>query len=77
MNTTPLYPRVVLDAVLTAMTEANVTPPELAEATGIKYMTLWRRLSGVTPFNVTELAAIATALGVSVEDLTTPKGVAS
>lgn len=77
MQTTPPYPQAVVDAVLAAMAEANMTTAELAAKADIKYMTLWRRLNGETPFNVVELDALAEALGVSVVELTTPKEIAS
>ena len=77
MNTTPLYPQAVVDAVKKAMDAANVNETALAEASGISYTTLWRRLRGVTPFNVLELASIAAALDTSVEALTSPERTAS
>jgi transcriptional regulator with XRE-family HTH domain len=76
MDTNP-YSQSVADAVKAAMTEAGYTELGLSEASGIPRVTLRRRLQGTYPFNVVELAAIAAALGISIEDLTTPKGVAS
>jgi transcriptional regulator with XRE-family HTH domain len=69
------YPQIVAEAVKQAMTAANHTEASLSEASGIPRVTLRRRLLGVTPFTVAELAAIAAALGVSVEDLAAPRRV--
>ena len=78
MNTTPLFPQAVVEAVKKAMDAANVDAPKLAELSGIAYTTLWRRLQGKgKPFDVAELDQIAEALGVSVVELTTPKEIAS
>ena len=56
-------------AVQTAMADQAVSRVAPAEATGIPRVTLVRRLSGRAPFTVTELAAVAGALGVPLTDL--------
>lgn len=52
----------VAQRVGTAMTTRGYTPKSLSESTHIARSTLIRRLSGTSPFNVNELAAIATEL---------------
>jgi len=51
------------------MADQAVSRVAPAEATGIPRVTLVRRLSGRAPFTVTELAAVAGALGVPLTDL--------
>lgn len=65
---TPTYSQRVADAVAAAMTAGGWSEKALAEATGIARVTLRRRLAG-SPFDVSELAAIATALNTSVSAL--------
>ena len=43
----------------------------LSDETGIPRVTLHRRLTGRTPFNLTELAAIAAALRIPIAELLT------
>lgn len=45
---------------------------ELGRRTGVDYQYWQRRLSGVTPFNVVDLATIADLLGVPVSTLIAP-----
>lgn len=62
------YPHRVAAAVTAAMAAGNWSEKALAETTGIARVTLRRRLAG-SPFDVAELAAIATALGTTVSAL--------
>lgn len=65
---TETYPRRVARNVAQAMEADGWSEKALAEATAIPRVTLRRRLAGA-PFDVAELAAIASALGVTVVDL--------
>lgn len=65
-----LTERRVAEAVAAAMQTAGVTQTALASDTGIPLSTLNRRLLGHQPFTIRELASIATALGVSITDIT-------
>jgi transcriptional regulator with XRE-family HTH domain len=47
----------------------RVTGQRLAHAVGMTPMSMSRRMTGHQPFDIDELAAVATALGVRVEDL--------
>jgi transcriptional regulator with XRE-family HTH domain len=61
--------RRLADAVASAMAAACVSQREVAGRAGIPLTTLNRRLTGRSPFLVTELASIASVLGVSVVDI--------
>lgn len=65
---TPLAVRLAR-VVSTAIRDAGRTQQSIAETTGIAVNTLGRRLTGHTPFVVTELGAIAHELDVKVSDL--------
>lgn len=41
---------------------AGMTKPEMADAVGMKYSTLWRLLSGKQPFRLGEMAKLQSAL---------------
>lgn len=56
-------------AVSQVMVNAGFSRLKLAEATGIPYTTLKRKLLGVTPFDVREVYLIARALSVPAADL--------
>jgi transcriptional regulator with XRE-family HTH domain len=51
------------------LADAGVSQKRAAEVTGIPRATLIRRLSGVSPFQTTELVALAALLGVNVSDI--------
>lgn len=55
----------VANAISTALHDAGMTKIFAAEATGIAYSTLGRKLKGVTDFNFTEVKLIADVLGVT------------
>ena len=60
------------------MARAGVSQIDLAERVGLSQSGLSKRLRGVVPFDVNELDAIATALGVPVVSLLPqPEAVAS
>ena len=60
------------------MARAGVSQIDLAERVGLSQSGLSKRLRGVVPFDVNELDAIATALGVpAVSLLPQPEAVAS
>lgn len=67
---TSTYQRQVAEAVAAAMKAGDWSEKALAEETGIPRVTLRRRLSGASPFNVAEIAAVARGLGVTTADLT-------
>lgn len=52
-----------------AMVNAGTTRQALAEASGIPYTTLGRKLRGVTPFDLVEVCNVARALKVRPADL--------
>ena len=56
-------------AIAAALTEAGISLRSAADTTGIPVATLSRRLNGTTPFTTTELARMASVLGVAVSDL--------
>lgn len=58
--------RGVADVVRSALTTAGVSRREAAALTGIPLTTLQRRLTGLSPFLVTELDALATVTGTTV-----------
>lgn len=64
MSTTDLN-RYIAGEVRAAMSRKQVTTAELADRIGVSSATLHRRMSGATPFTVTELAAISHALDVA------------
>lgn len=68
MDTATTYPQRVAAAVTEAMETGGWSEKALAEKTGIARVTLRRRLAG-SPFDVSELAAIASALGTTVSAL--------
>lgn len=51
------------------MARNRVTAASLAQATDMSAATLHRRLTGVIPFNITELERVAAVLGTTVADL--------
>ena len=60
--------RTVAASVSAALGEAGVTRVAASEATGISPSKLRRRLAGETSFNLDELAAIASLLGIAPGD---------
>lgn len=52
-----------------ALTEAGISQRSAAASTGIPLSTLSRRMTGSSPFLVTELAAIAELVGTSIVNL--------
>lgn len=50
--------------------------PDLARLLGISYSAAYRRMTGIVPFDITELSKIADFLGVRVSDLLGPQAVA-
>lgn len=56
-------------AVAAALTGAGLSQRDAASATGIPLTTLSRRLTGRSPFTVTELAELATVAGTTVSAL--------
>lgn len=63
------YPTRVAAEVRAEMARKNITALELSQLTGIPQTTLARRLRGFVPFDVAELAAVATVLEVDTPDL--------
>lgn len=62
----------VAGIVSRAIVAAGKTKKQIAEATGIPYTTLGRKLLGTTEFTFTELKMIADALGVAPSTFTPP-----
>lgn len=69
METPEQEMRRVARAVSTALQAAGISQREAADATGIPINTLSRRLTGKTPLNVNELAALGGLVGKSVSEL--------
>lgn len=67
--TTTSYATTVAGNVRAEMGRAGFTQTRLAAHLGYVQQALSRRLSGAIPFDVAELATIATALGVPLEAL--------
>lgn len=59
--------------VSAALSAAGIAQRDAATQTGIPLTTLSRRLTGNSPFTVTELDLIAGILGVTVSDLIAPE----
>lgn len=68
MNTDSTSSR-ISGVVSRLLSESGVSQKRASEVTGIPRATLLRRLSGVTPFQTTELAALAALLNVNVSDI--------
>jgi transcriptional regulator with XRE-family HTH domain len=56
-------------AVRAELARRRISGRELARGLGWSVPTTWRRLSGTSPFDVNELAAVAAYLGVPVASL--------
>jgi len=69
MDTPEQASRAVSHAVRQALREAGISQRAASTETGIPLTTLVRRLSGHSPLNVNELAALASLAGVSVSEL--------
>ena len=74
MDTPEQASREVARAVSQALTAAGISQRTASQQTGIPLNTLSRRLTGKSPFNVTELAFIAELLGITVADLVGTRG---
>jgi transcriptional regulator with XRE-family HTH domain len=61
--------RSIARAVSTALSAAGIAQRDAAERTGIPISTLSRRLTGNSPFTVTELDLLANVLGCTVTEL--------
>lgn len=61
--------RAVAEIVVDKMHAAEQNVPRVSRTTGISTSTLRRRLAGQSPFLIWELAAVATALNLSVVEL--------
>lgn len=60
----------VAKVVRAAVAAKGLSSPSLSLATGISRQTLDRRLSGKSPFNIDELARIASAIGCTADTFT-------
>lgn len=69
---TSTYRSAVAKTVTESLKAGGYSEKAMAEATGIPRVTLRRRLSGTSPFNVSELDAIARTLGIPIRNLTDP-----
>jgi transcriptional regulator with XRE-family HTH domain len=72
MATTTTYTVTVAANVKDAITAANVSELALSENAHIARTTLRRRLSGQSPFTVSELQAIAAYLDLDIGQLVNP-----
>ncbi len=68
MNTDSTSSR-ICGVVRQLLADAGVSQKRASEVTGIPRATLLRRLSGVTPFQTSELVALAALLNVNVSDI--------
>lgn len=69
MDTPDLTSRGISQAVSSALKAAGISQREAAERSGIPITTLSRRLTGNSPFLVTELAVLASMVGTTVSEL--------
>ncbi len=69
MATPDLTSRGISQAVSNALKSAGISQREAAERSGIPITTLSRRLTGNSPFLVTELAVLASMVGTTVSEL--------
>lgn len=69
MDTSNLTQRAVAGVVSAAISEAGKSQREVAQETGIPLVTLSRRLTGHSPFLITEIGAIAQVLDLRVSEL--------
>jgi transcriptional regulator with XRE-family HTH domain len=69
MDTPDLTSRGISQAVSNALKDAGISQREAADRSGIPITTLSRRLTGNSPFLVTELAVLAAMVGTSVSEL--------
>lgn len=67
---TSTYRIAVAQTVDEAIKAGGYSQQAMANETGIPRVTLRRRLSGASPFNVSELDAIARTLGIPTKELT-------
>ncbi|MGL5825975.1 MAG: helix-turn-helix domain-containing protein [Nocardioides sp.] len=65
------YTDAIAQRVQDALTRHGVSIVWLADTTGIALPTLQRHLQSLSPFTITELDAIANALGISITTLLT------
>ena len=70
MDITSPIAQQVAAGVVRAMQDAGLSEVTVSERSGIPRTTLKRRLAGHSAFNVAELAAIATVLGIAFTALT-------
>lgn len=69
MDTPETQSRGIARAVAEALAAAGISQRAAASSTGIPLTTLSRRLTGHSPFLVTELAVLASLTGTTVSDL--------
>lgn len=69
MDTPEATSKALAEAVKAALETAGVSRRDAAERTGIPLTTLQRRLTGRSPFLVTELAVLASLTGTTVSAL--------
>lgn len=69
MDNPSMTPAAIAAGIRAALDRAGYSVNRTAELTGIPRATLTRRLLGLSPFNTTELASIASLLGL--DDFTT------
>jgi transcriptional regulator with XRE-family HTH domain len=72
MDPTTPYPEAVSAGILEAIEAAGTSRNAVAERAGMTFNLFKRRLAGHS-FTIPEIARIATALGVEVEQLTAPR----
>lgn len=69
METPQTFTTSLAQVVVGQMKSAGLSQRDMATVTGIPLVTLSRRLTGKSPFNVAELATVASVMDVSVVDL--------
>lgn len=77
MDTSKTYQERVAEAVNEAIETTGVTVTWLCGTTGIPRSTMERRLRGLSPFTVAELASIASALRMQPEQFSSTQVLAS
>lgn len=64
----------VTDQITEAIARSKMSIAAVAELSGINHETLRRRINGDTPFTINEVGRLASALDLSLIELTRPSG---
>ncbi|HEY0216633.1 MAG TPA: helix-turn-helix transcriptional regulator [Cellulomonas sp.] len=69
METPERFTASLAEVVAGQIKSAGLSQRDVSSRAGVPLVTLSRRLTGRSPFNIAELVAVASVLGVSVVDL--------